>query len=227
MITNKCVLLDKLYISDDHKALSAEEMMTLTLDYVSPRKNNVELAKCLLEKFGSFSNVLTTDWFVLKEVKGMTEHSAKALSLIYNVFQYYVESGLNKKYILNNPNSIADFFEELLRFKQVEETFIVGVDSKGKIKNKQKLAVGGIKSVGISTHAIARFITLYKPAKCYLCHNHPNGSAKPSVADIEGNNLVASLCAKMKSDLIDHIIVGADGVFSINSNKFFRLFNQN
>ena len=218
---NKGELLDKLY--DDELFLTGEELTELALSYVLPRSDNKNLARELLEKFGSFSNIIMSDWIVLKE--NMTERSAKALSLLFNVFEHYVESGIDKRYKLNNYENVADFFEELLRFKQIEETFIIGIDAKGNIKSKSKLSRGGIRSVGVSTHDVARFVAMTRPAKCFMCHNHPNGSALPSNADIKGNELMMSLCKKLKVEFLDHIIVGIDGVFSMLKNQFLRKFN--
>lgn len=218
-------LLERLYLNEDD--LSNREVMELALSYVLPRNDNKDLAEKLLDRFGSFSDVLTTDWFLLKEVEGMSERSAKALSLLFSVFEYYVESGLDKKYDFNFTENICDFFEELLRFKQIENTYIIGLDSKKKVKFKHKLATGGMKSVGVSTHDIARIITTQKPHSCFLCHNHPNGCAKPSENDCKGNEILKSLCKKLHVDLVDHIIVGVDGVFSLEGNKFLRRFNVN
>ena len=218
--STKGELLNKLY---DDETLTSEELTELALSYVLPRTDNKTLARELLEKFGSFSNIIMSDWLILKE--SMTERSAKALSLLFNVFEHYVESGIDKRYKLNNSENVSDFFEELLRFKQIEETFIVGVDAKGNIKSKSKLSRGGIRSVGVSTHDVARFVAVTKPAKCFMCHNHPNGSALPSNADIKGNELMMSLCKKLKVDFLDHIIVGIDGVFSLLKNQFLRKFN--
>ena len=129
--------------------------------------------------------------------------------------------------IVYNDENVADFFEELLRFKQIEETFIIGLDAKGKIKSKHKLASGGMKSVGVSTHDVARFVGITKPVSCYMGHNHPNGSAKPSEADRKGNDLMMSLCKKLKVEFLDHVIVGVDGAFSMLRNKFLRQFGVN
>ena len=225
-VSNKAALLEKLY-DESADPLTREEVMELALSYVIPRGDNSALAKRLLENFGSFSDVLTTDWLILKEVEGLTERSAKALSLLFEVFEYYVETGLDKRYVFEGEESVSDFFEELLRFKQVEMTYIIGLDSKGRIKSKHKLATGGMKSVGVSTHDVARFVTSTKPAVCYMCHNHPNGSAVASETDRKGNQLIHSLCSKLKVDLVDHIIVGVDGVYSMKNNQFLRQFSVN
>lgn len=222
--SNKGALLEKLY-DEDAEPLTSEEVTELALSYILPRGDNSVLARQLLEKYDCFSNILMSDWLVLRE--DMTERAAKALSMLFFVFEHYVESGIDKRYKLDNDENVADFFEELLRFKQIEETFIIGLDAKGKIKSKHKLASGGMKSVGVSTHDVARFVAITKPVSCYMCHNHPNGSAKPSEADRKGNDLMMSLCKKLKVEFLDHVIVGVDGAFSMLRNKFLRQFGVN
>ncbi len=196
------------------------------LTYVFPRCDTNKIAHRLLDKFGNPADVLNADWTLTKNVKGMGEASAKKLHLLVDIFNYYTELSLDKKYQFAYRSNIADFFEELLRFKNVETSYIVGVDAANRVKSKIKLSIGGIKSVGISTHEIANFITNIKPAYAFLAHNHPLGKAQPSQGDVEGTQIVESLLSSLGVPLIDHIIVGIDGVFGMKTNEYYRTFEN-
>lgn len=196
------------------------------LTYVIPRCDTNKIAHRLLDKFGSIANVLNADWMQTKDVKGMGEVSAKKLHCFVDIFNYYTEVSLDKKYEFAYRSNIADFFEELLRFKNVETSYIVGVDASNRVKAKIKLAVGGIKSVGINPFEIVNFISNCKPMYVLLAHNHPQGKAKPSEEDVIGTRNIENLLKTLGVPLVDHIIVGIDGVFGMKNNEFYRTFEN-
>ncbi len=198
--------------------------LEFVLTYIMPRCDTNEIAHRLLNRFGSFVNVLNADWTLLADIEGMGETSAKKLHLLTEVFDYFNEQQLVKKYAFEYRSDVADFFEELLRFKSVETTYLVGISASNKLMFKTKLATGGLLSVGISTHQIAKYITGLCPAYVFLAHNHPQGSALPSQTDLEGTKIISDLVSTLGVNLVDHIIVGQDGIYGIISKNFYRKF---
>lgn len=194
------------------------------LTYVIPRCDTNELAHRLLDRFGTAADVLNADWELIAEIEGMGETSAKKLHLLVDIFDYYTEQQLASRYIFEYRSDISDFFEELLRFKAVETTYIVAVNAANRVTAKCKLAVGGISSVGVDMHQIAKFVTSSHPTYIFLAHNHPSGKAVPSKQDVEGTEAVRKLLSSLKVPLADHIIVGIDGVYSMENKIYYREF---
>lgn len=194
------------------------------LTYVIPRCDTNELAHRLLDRFGTTADVLNADWELLAEVDGMGETSAKKLHLLVDIFEYYTEQQLDRRYVFEYRSDIADFFEELLRFKPVETTYIIGVNAANRVTARYKLATGGINSVGVSMHQVAKFITSARPTYVFLAHNHPGGKAVPSKQDFDGTEVVRNLLSSLNVPLADHIIVGVDGVYSMENKVYYREF---
>ncbi len=59
-----------------------------------------------------------------------------------------------------------------------------------------------------------------------LAHNHPQGKAKPSEEDVIGTRNIENLLKTLGVPLVDHIIVGIDGVFGMKNNEFYRTFEN-
>jgi DNA repair protein RadC len=58
-----------------------------------------------------------------------------------------------------------------------------------------------------------------------LAHNHPNGFAVPSTADIKATQEFISVLEPIGVNLADHIIVSKDDCFSMaKSKKYSHLF---
>ena len=50
-----------------------------------------------------------------------------------------------------------------------------------------------------------------------LAHNHPSGSAEPSELDVRSTLAFQALAAPMEIELVDHLIVGARAIFSMQA----------
>ncbi|MBR3844294.1 MAG: JAB domain-containing protein, partial [Clostridia bacterium] len=64
-----------------------------------------------------------------------------------------------------------------------------------------------------------------KASYVVLCHNHPSNILFPSSHDVHLTAEVATVLHRLNIELLDHIIVGTDGVLSMkNSNEYAYLF---
>ena len=229
--------LDEAHMHEGHRArlldtvvkvglenVSDVQAMEFILFYIFPRGDVNPLAHRLLHEFGSIANVLDADVIALKQVKGMGERSAKALVMLSEMFNYYVSVKLSKKINLGRFNDIADYFEELLRFRTIENFMIVGLDAKCNLIQKKTLSTGSVINVGIDPTEIAKFVISAKPAYILFAHNHPGGSAKASARDIEATKRLKDLIEKLGISFVDHFIVADDGVFSVLKDDFIRVF---
>ena len=204
--------------------VSDVQAMEFILFYIFPRGDVNPLAHRLLHEFGSVANVLDSDVNSLKQIKGMGERSAKALVMLSEMFNYYTSVKLSKKINLAHFSDIADFFEQLLRFRTVENFMIVGLDAKFNLIQRKTLSTGSVINVGIDPTVIANFIISAKPAFVLFAHNHPGGSARASERDIVATKGIKDLIEKLGIRFVDHIIVGDDGIFSVEKDEFIRAF---
>jgi len=55
-----------------------------------------------------------------------------------------------------------------------------------------------------------------------LCHNHPSGSVKPSVQDLDATRILSGLLSKIEVVLVDHLIVSENRAVSMVRNGYIR-----
>ncbi|WP_423140750.1 JAB domain-containing protein [Parablastomonas sp. CN1-191] len=56
-------------------------------------------------------------------------------------------------------------------------------------------------------------------AAVVLAHNHPSGRALPSPADIESTRRLAHVGEALEIELLDHLIVGGDNIYSMKQAR--------
>lgn len=204
--------------------VSEVQALEFVLTYIFPRGDTNPLAHLLLNKFGSFDKVLDADELDLIDVPGIGERAAKYIKMIPEIFHLYSSCKISKKESLSNFTKIYDFCEELLRMKNTEELYIVGLNAKFELNGYRRLAKGSINMVGISPDQINKFLISSKPMFVFLTHNHPGGSAVASKPDIEATENMKEFFKYNNIQLVDHYIVGVDGIYSINERKLKREF---
>ncbi len=204
--------------------VSEIQAIEYVLTYILPRGDVNEIAHRLLDKFGSLSSIINADFKQLSTVRGIGEKSAKKLHAFAFVFDFFAEDLLDKKYSFEYRGNIGDYFEELLKFRSSEVLYIIAVDPAGRVKIKLRLVNGTLSLKNFDLRQVAKFIMAFKPAYLFLAHNHPTSNSKPSAIDLEIFKQTRELCLDLNLPLVDYVIVGFDGVYSLANDWFYCKF---
>lgn len=216
-------LLDTIY-NAGIEAVSEIQAMEFILTYIFPRGDVNPLAHRLLDKFGNIANVLDADLTELVTVHGIGERAGKMINELADIFYLYATCKRTRRENMSEYNAVYDYTEQLLRFKNVEEFYIVGLDSMKNVVGRRKLASGTINMVGITPLQVSSFLSSTHSAMVFITHNHPGGKAEPSGQDLEATKYMQDLFKTLGVLYIDHILIGADGVYSFGKNKKVREF---
>lgn len=76
------------------------------------------------------------------------------------------------------------------------------------------ISIGGIAGTVVDLKLIFQHGLLCNASALILMHNHPSGSLKPSQADITITNKVKEASSIMEMQLLDHLIITAEGYYS-------------
>ena len=198
--------------------VSEVQALEFILTLAIPRKDVNPLAHLLLAKFGSFANVLDAELYALQSVEGMGERSAKILKILPNVLKYYNKSSAFKQY-LSDMGSMYDHAESFYLNDQTERLFLTCLDKKNKVILSEKIMDGGPESVKLDIQFITSVLINSKAKGFVLVHNHPNTTCYPSKNDIDVTKVVENVANLIGVFLVDHIIVGEDGCYSIKLER--------
>ena len=204
--------------------LSRYQAMEFVLCYIFPRGDVNPLSHKLLDRFNDVSAVIDASVEDLMEVEGLGETTAKKIHALSEVFFYYSMDKINQSRI-KNMSDFYDYLETLLRLRTEENVFIFGVDNSGAITRGRRFSKGDTNVVGINMKDVLLYLSTNKVSRLILVHNHPDGSCEPSELDRNSFIGLKESIAHANANLIDCIIVGKDGIFSMEKNEYRRLFN--
>lgn len=195
------------------------------LTYIFPRGDTNPLAHRLLDKFGTVAGILSADVVELCTVPGIGDRAAKRISMLPEIFALYTKSALSKKEDLSNLSRIYDYCEDLLRLRNVEEVYIVGLNASLQVAGYRKLATGSVKSAGILPNDVVQFTCSVKPVAVVMVHNHPGGKALPSEKDYMAAVNMKRMFLTLGIKLVDSLVVGENGIYCTLRRRMGRYYN--
>lgn len=191
-----------------------EEVLELLLTLATPRRDCKQQARGLLAELGSLAAVLEAPPDRLAMVKGVGPVNILGLKLVPAVARRYLEDRLarGRRYTLDEA---ADYLAMTMRPLKREVFRVMLLDSGHCFVGVEDIAEGTLdRAVVYPREVVAR--ALAAGAGAVVCaHNHPSGDPRPSADDLRHTRLVYFACQAVGVDLLDHVIVGRQGLYSL------------
>lgn len=196
------------------------ELLELLLGYVFTRKDTKPLAKALLSQFGSIRGVLDAKEASLQTIEGIGPSTETFFTLFREIFARYEEAALYDHDFISSPASIARMAKIRLARSAHEELWGAYIDASNRVIAWKKIAAGSHNAASVSARDIIAIALSVKASGFILVHNHPGGNLSPSQADISLTRRVADAAQVLHLRFLDHVIVTAEGSYSIVQEMF-------
>lgn len=186
------------------------EVLEMMLYYCIPRRDTNEIAHRLIERFGTFDQVLDASVGDLEKVEGVGKNAAEFISFARSIGSYYHTSCVKKRKILNNLEECGQYISAFFDGKKNETVYLLCLDAKCKVLGCFMINEGGLNAVEIAIQKVVQLALSVNASSVILAHNHPGGLAIPSQEDRQTTLRIAKALQLVQITLCDHIIV-ADG----------------
>lgn len=204
------------FLQQEGRDMQPHELLELLLYYAIPRKDTNPIAHQLLNEFGgSISSVFDAPVERLEAIPGITHNTAVLIKLIPVLAKSYLTDKSDAGTILQNSSDFGNYFLPRYVGSVHEEVYVLCLDNKYRLIQAKRVYEGKVNAVEISIHKIVEYAILNKASAIVIAHNHPNGIAIPSSADIETTLKLAETLSVFHIRLLDHIIVAGDDFVSL------------
>lgn len=193
------------------------EILEMILFFCILRKDTKDIAKALIDKFGSFSKVLDASMKDLTKFSGITLNGFFLLNLMKETSRRYINDKAKnfENEVYDTIDKIGEYFENKFLGYTEEACFIMFLDSSMKIINCTQVPVGNTSEVLVDTRKVIELVITNKASVIAIAHNHPSGSHEPSISDIEITNILKKDLKIINADLKEHIIVNNGGYIAL------------
>jgi len=197
------------------EALADYEMLELILFRAIPQRDVKPLAKTLLEKFGSYAEVISAPPERLKEVDGLGDAAVTEFKIVAAAAQRLAKGQVRKRPVLSSWSSVLDYCRAAQAFAEKEQFRILFLDKRNQLIADKVQQQGTVDHTPVYPREVVKRALELSATAIILVHNHPSGDPTPSSADIEMTKQVANVAKPLGVQLYDHIIVGKDGHASL------------
>lgn len=198
------------------------EILEMLLFFGIPFKDTNEISHQLIKTFGGFSNVLEADFDELMKIKGMTKNAAILITMMPSLMKRYVEDA-NNNIRLTSLRLITEYLVSQYFGVKNEELKVCCLDDNMRVKICKTVSVGSLDNVEIDLRKIIEVIFRANSNLVIIAHNHPNGVAEPSDADINVTKIIKNCFDMLGITLVDHVVVGRNSAVSMKKTGFFGL----
>lgn len=195
------------------------ELLELVLHLCIPRVDTKELAKTLMQRFGSFSGVLAASVEQLSEVKGLKENTATNLKIVQAAAQRYARDALIEQPVLSSWSALIDYCRVQMAFEDKEQFRILFLDKKNRLIADEVQQVGTVDHTPVYPREVIKRSLELNATALILVHNHPSGDPTPSNADLQMTKTIIDIAQPMGITVHDHLIIGRNGHLSMKSRK--------
>ena len=191
-------------------ALSDAELIAILLRTGVPGTNVVDLARDILQKFGSLNELSRCGIDELKKMRGIGRDKALHLVAAFQLGQRLARETLSKQKI-DSPELVNELLGHEMRMLRKEAMRVVLLDTRYHLIRVEEISTGTVNESIAHPREIFRPALIASAYAVIVVHNHPSGDPSPSQADHSLTRRLAEAAELMQIKLLDHIIIGAHG----------------
>ncbi len=184
------------------------ELLEVLLFAGNPRGDTKPLAKELIDRFGSFAEVLSADSDDLLGVPGLGEAGVAALKSVREAALRLMRAELRDRPLLGSWDRLIDYCTANIAYGQVEEFHLLFLDRKNMLIAHERQQRGTIDHTPVYTREVVKRALELGASALILVHNHPSGDPTPSKADIQVTREIVSAAKPLGVTIHDHVIIG-------------------
>jgi len=189
-------------------SLSDAELLAIFLRTGVSGKSAVDLARHLLNQFGSLRALLEADLGAFSEQLGLGPAKFAQLQAVLEMGRRHLAERMRQKTALENPQVVRDYLKAMLRHEPHEVFGCLFLDSKHQVLTFETLFRGSIDNTAVHPREVVKRSLANNAAAVILCHNHPSGNSDPSQADRLLTKCLQKALELVDVRVLDHFIVG-------------------
>ena len=198
-------------------ALADYELLEMALYRAFPRGDTKPLAKALLKRFGTLTEVLAAPPELLKEVDGIGDRAVDELKLIKTFAERMAHEAVRKRTVVSSWSALLDYCRAAMAFETREQFRILFLDKKNALIADEVQGTGTVDHTPVYPREVIRRALELSATAIILVHNHPSGDPTPSRADIQMTETIAQIGKPLGIELHDHLVIGRDGHVSFKA----------
>ena len=196
-------------------SLSDSELLAIILGSGNNEDSAVELARKILASVeNNWQNLSKLSIKDLMKFKGIGEAKAISVAATLEIGRRKASQETPEKTSISSARDSYNVFSQHLSDLRTEEFWAIFLNQKNQIVYKTQISKGGISGTLVDVRVLFRIALEHFATSIIVAHNHPSGSLKPSLEDIQITKNIKNAGEILNITLLDHLIIGDNSFFS-------------
>lgn len=195
-------------------ALSDAELLAILLGTGVRGASAVDLARELIERFGSIGSLLATDARRLAATRGLGSAKLAQLQAVLELARRALKEDLARADALSSPRAVRDFLQLALSGRDREVFVALLLDAQHRVIAVEELFSGTLTQTSVYPREVVKEALRHNAAAVIFAHNHPSGVAEPSNADELLTRSLKTALALVDIQVLDHFVIAGSNATS-------------
>ena len=208
----------KRFLDQSLEGFQDYEALELLLLFVARQQDMKSVAKALVERFGSFKEVLDASQDELRAVNGIGPAAVTLIHFVKQAAARYLEQTSRSRFSLESPDALVHHCILSMGAEPNERFRAIFLDDNFAIIGERDIAEGTLNQATVYPRKVIEAALETKATTLVFVHNHPDGNVSPSDFDKTLTRSLVLAARTMSISVYDHIIVSRDTHFSFREN---------
>ncbi len=195
-------------------SLALAELIALVLRTGAPGATALELARALLDRFGSLDGIARAGDAELSGLSGMGPAKLASLRAALEIGARHAHTPLRPGARLGGPEEVWAHFAARQRAARQEVFSVLLLDTRHRLIREVAVSVGSLNQSLVHPREVYGPALRESAAAILVVHNHPSGDPKPSREDHDVTRRLVRVGQILGIPLLDHVVVAAQGYCS-------------
>jgi DNA repair protein RadC len=188
-------------------ALSDAELLAIFLRTGVTGKSAVDLAREVLARFGSLTQMFGASEKAFCDIHGMGQAKFVQLQAVLEMSRRALQEAVRSGDALNSPRAVREYLQLLLRGRQQEVFVVLFLDAQHRLVVSEEMFQGTLTQTSVYPREVVKRALHHNAAAVIFAHNHPSGVAEPSQSDRSLTDALKQALALVDVRVLDHFIV--------------------
>jgi DNA repair protein RadC len=200
------------------EALSDAELLAIFLRVGVTGKSAVDLARDLLNQFGSLNGIFAATEHELSQVHGIGTSKYVQLQAIFEMSRRALNEQLQQRDVFKSPQQVRDYLVLKLGGLTREVFLVLFLDTQNHFVATEEMFAGTLTQTSVYPREVVKRALHHNAASVIFAHNHPSGIAQQSQADELLTKQLKQALALVDVRVLDHFIVAGNNTLSFSEH---------
>ena len=194
--------------------LSDAELLAIFLRTGVAGKSAVDLARDLLSRFGSLTQLFAASESDFRKTKGLGQVKFVQFQAVLEMARRVLQEEFQRGDVLDTPRAVRDYLRLLLGAREQEIFLVLFLDTQHRVIASEELFHGTLSQTSVYPREVVKRALSHNAAAVILAHNHPSGVAEPSQSDRMLTEALKQALSLVDVRVLDHFIVAVGQTLS-------------